>query len=71
MNKIEKIIDSGFISDEFVTFNRDELQFRIKEYAEYYSNRYRQILINNCSNYDGVQMIEQKDIEELKLPEHE
>lgn len=72
LNGNECELDIEFLRDVVSTgLDYETLIDSIKEYAEYYSNQYKQIIINNCSNYDGVQMIEQEDIEELKLPDHE
>lgn len=85
MNKIEKIIDSGFNSDGFVTFERENLKVVIKEYAEWYAYKCLKIAAENAtgtpaydySNPYTVILLEDKvninenSILNIKLPEHE
>lgn len=68
MNKIEEILKQYpfFIEEDY-----DILSEVMKEYAEYYCNKYKQSLIDGCFNHNGVQMTEKQDIIETKLPEHE
>lgn len=43
----------------------------MKGYAEFYCEKFRTDLLNNCFNRDGIQLLDEIDIIQTKLPEHD
>ena len=70
MNKIEELMNRLPMFRCEIDYETDILPI-MKEYAEYYCDKYKQSLIDGCFNHNRIQMIEKKDIIETELPEHE
>lgn len=73
MNNLEGIILKNFGSkpstEPFDIWHNAEKA--MKEYAEFYCEKFRTDLLNSCFDRDGIQLLDEIDIIQTKLPEHD
>lgn len=71
MSKIKEVIENNVFCASEAEGDYEEIANAMKEYAEFYCERFRTELSNRSYHYENARVVDADLVECLDLPEHE